>query len=99
MYWTVTLKVIGPFDRDVKLNCYKLKYIKGKGIIVSGSSVPFYEEYDGDDIFIPVKDIYKIETEVWSEWGIKRETFCFDNSWKDEENRMFDRMKKARELL
>lgn len=99
MYWTVTLKVIGPFDRDIKLNCYKLKYIKGKGIIVSGSSVPFYEEYDGEDIFIPVKDIYKIETEVWSEWGIKRETFCFDNSWKDEENRMFDRIKIARELL
>lgn len=46
MYWIVTLKVIGPFDRDVKLDCYKLKYIKGKGIVVSGSSVPFYEEFN-----------------------------------------------------
>lgn len=96
MHWTVTLKAIGPFDRDIKLECYKLRYVKDKGIVVSGYSTPFYEEYDGKDIFVPIKDIYKIET--WSEWGTKGETFCFDSSWKDEDDRMLDRMER-RELL
>ena len=94
MHWAVTLKVIGLFDRDIKIHCCKLKYIKDKGIVVSGYSTPFYREYDGKDFFVPIKDIYKIETEVWSEWGTKRETVCFDNTWKDERDRMLDRMER-----
>lgn len=96
MHWTVTLKAIARFDRDIKLECYKLRYVRDKGIVVSGYSVPYFEELDGEDIFIPFKDIYKIE-EAWSEWGTKRETFCFDNTWKDEEDRMLDRIERARE--
>lgn len=94
MHWTVTLKAIARFDRDVKLECYKLRYVKDKGIVVSGYSVPYFEEYDGEDIFIPLKDIYEIEEEAWSEWGTKRETVCFDNTWKDETDRMLDRMER-----
>ena len=30
MHWTVTLKAIVRFDRDIKLECYKLKYVKAK---------------------------------------------------------------------
>lgn len=94
MDWTVTLKVIGPFDRDVRLNCYKLKYIEDKGIVVSGDSTPFYDEYDGEDIFISLKDIYKIETEVWYEWGTTRTITYLDRTWKDEADRMLDRMER-----
>lgn len=94
MHWTVILKAIGRFDRDIKLNCYKLKYIESRGIVVSGYSVPFYEEYDGKDIFIPIKDIYKIETEVWSEWGTTRTITYLDRTWKDEADRMLDRMER-----
>lgn len=94
MHWTVTLKAIARFDRDIKLECYKLRYVRDKGIVVSGYSVPYFEELDGEDIFIPFKDIYKIEEEAWSEWGTKRETFCFDNTWKDEADRMLDRMER-----
>lgn len=94
MHWTVTLKAIARFDRDIKLSCYKLRYVKDKGIVISGYSVPYFEEFDGEDIFIPIKDIYEIETETWFEWGTKRETVCFDNTWKDETDRMLDRMER-----
>lgn len=93
-HWRVTLKVIGPFDNDVVLHCYKLKYIKDKGIVVSGYSTPFYKEYDGEDIFVPIDDIYTVETVVDSEYGTKTEKLCFDSTWKDEEARMFDRMRR-----
>lgn len=94
-HWIVTLKVIGPFDNDVILHCYKFKYIKGKGVVVSGYSVPFYEEYDGEDIFAPTKDIYMIEKVTYSEtYGMKSEKVCFDNAWKDEMDRMLDRMER-----
>lgn len=95
-YWRVTLKVIGPFDNDVMLHCYKLKYIKDKGIVVSGYSTPYYEEYDGEDIFVPIKDVYMIEKTTYSVCGCgsKTEKLCFDNTWKDERDRMLDRMKR-----
>lgn len=92
--WTVTLKVIARFDRDVKLNCYKLKYIEDKGIVVSGYSVPYFEEFDGENVFIPFNDIYKIEKEAWSEWGITRTITYLDHTWKDEVDRMLDRMER-----
>lgn len=91
-HWIVTLKVIGPFDNDVVLHCYRFKYIKNKGIVVSGYSVPFYEEYDGKDVFVPIDDIYTVEAVTCSEYGDKREKFCFDSTWKDEEARMMDRI-------
>lgn len=94
MHWTVTLKAIARFDRDIKLECYKLRYIENKGITVSGYSVPYFEEYDGKNIFIPFKDIYKIEEEVWSEWGTTRTITYLDHTWKDEADRMLDRMER-----
>lgn len=94
MHWTVTLKAVARFDRDVKLECYKLRYVKDKGIVVSGYSVPYFEELDGKDIFIPLKDIYKIEEEVWSEWGTTRTITYLDHTWKDEADRMLDRMER-----
>lgn len=60
-HWIVTLKATGPFGRDAVLRCYKLRRVKDDGVVVSGSSVPFYEEYNGEDIFIPAKDICTIE--------------------------------------
>lgn len=91
MHWTVTLKAIARFDRDIKLECYKLRYVKDKGIVVSGYSVPYFEKYDGENIFIPIKNIYKIE-EAWSEWGTTRTITYLDSTWKDEADRMVDRM-------
>lgn len=94
MYWTVTLKAIARFDRDIKLECYKLRYVKNKGIVVSGYSVPYFEELDGEDIFIPFKDIYKIEKEAWSELETTRTITYLDRTWKDEDDRMLDRMER-----
>ena len=91
MHWTITLKAIARFDRDIKLECYKLRYVRDEGIVVSGYSVPYFEELDGEDIFIPFKDIYKIEEEAWSEWGTTRTITYLDSTWKGEADRMLDR--------
>lgn len=39
-------------------------------------------------------DIYKIEEEAWSEWGTTRTITYLDHTWKDEADRMVDRMER-----
>lgn len=73
VHWIVALKAAGLFDDDVKIYCSELKRIEDKGIVVSGSPIPFCEDYDGENIFIPIDDIYTIERVVSSVYGTKRD--------------------------